>query len=190
MDQDREFKACHRFARISPRKARYVMDLVRGLPVERALNDLRFSLKRATPMISKVIRSALANATQEAGLETANLYIAQAMVDVGPRIKRFKPRAMGRAYPRLRRTCHLSVVLREKAPQEEKGRPAGAAASQGGAPAGEAKGRGGRRKQEASPGTGGRARSKKGHTGALKEKAEKAAGRSPGRRDAGEKGTP
>ncbi len=95
------------------------MDLVRGLPVERALNDLRFSLKRATPMISKVIRSALANATQEAGLETSSLYIAQALIDVGPQTKRFKPRAMGRAYPRLRRTCHISVVLREMLPEEK-----------------------------------------------------------------------
>jgi len=120
MDGDREFKACHRFARISARKARYVMDLVRGVSVERALSDLRFSLKRASPMIRKVIRSALANATQEAGLETANLYIAQALVDVGPQIKRWKPRAMGRAYKRLRRTCHLSVVLREMKPDSRK----------------------------------------------------------------------
>jgi len=112
-DKDREFKACHRFARISARKARYVIDLIRGLPVERALADLRFSLKRATPMISKVIKSALANATQEAGLETANLYIAQALVDVGPRMKRFKARAMGRPRPRMRRFCHISVVLKE-----------------------------------------------------------------------------
>jgi large subunit ribosomal protein L22 len=118
MDQGREFKACHRFARISPRKARYVMDLVRGLPVEQALSDLRFSTKRATPMISKVIRSALANATQEAGLETAGLYVAQALVDVGPRIMRWKARAMGRPRPRMRRYCHLSVVLREAAAQE------------------------------------------------------------------------
>jgi large subunit ribosomal protein L22 len=113
MDQVREFRACHRFARISARKARYVMDLVRGLPVERALSDLRFSTKRATPMISKVIHSALANATQEAGLEPGNLYVAQALVDVGPSIRRWKARAMGRPRPRKRRTCHLSVILRE-----------------------------------------------------------------------------
>jgi large subunit ribosomal protein L22 len=117
-DSKKEFHSCHRFARISPRKVRYVMDLVRGLPVERALDDLRFSTKRATPMIRKVIQSALANATQEAGLETSNLFISQALVDVGPRIKRFKPRAMGRAYPRLRRTCHISVVLSEMTDKE------------------------------------------------------------------------
>src|SRR5215510_6857654 len=114
MADDREFRACHRFARISARKARYVMDLVRGLPVEQALSDLRFSTKRATPMISKVIRSALANATQEAGLETESLFISQALVDVGPRVKRWKARAMGRPRPRMRRFCHLSVVLRER----------------------------------------------------------------------------
>ena len=109
----RQFQASHRFARIAPRKARYVMDLVRGLPVEKALSDLRFSLKRATPLIAKVIKSAVANATQSAGLEPSSLFIAQALVDVGPTLKRFKPRAMGRAYPRLRRTCHLSVTVKE-----------------------------------------------------------------------------
>ena len=121
-DKDREFRACHRFARISPRKARYVIDLIRGLPVEKALDDLRFSSKRATPMISKVIRSALANATQEAGLETSSLYVAQALVDVGPRMKRWKARAMGRGRPRLRRFCHISVVLREVEAGKDKGR--------------------------------------------------------------------
>jgi large subunit ribosomal protein L22 len=121
-EKDREFRACHRFARISPRKARYVMDLIRGLPVDKALDDLRFSLKRATPMISKVIKSAMANATQEAGVETSSLYIHQAMVDVGPRVMRFKARAMGRARPRMRRFAHLSVVLRERKETEKKER--------------------------------------------------------------------
>ncbi len=138
-EKEREFKACHRFARISARKARYVIDLIRGLPVERALDDLRFSLKRATPMIRKVIRSALANATQEAGLETSNLYISQALVDVGPRMKRFKARAMGRPRPRMRRFCHISVVLKER-PEGEKEKAARTRASAGaGAAAGEAK---------------------------------------------------
>jgi large subunit ribosomal protein L22 len=122
-DKDREFRACHRFARISPRKARYVIDLIRGLPVEKALDDLRFSTKRATPMIAKVIKSALANATQEAGLETSNLFVAQALVDVGPRMMRWKARAMGRGRPRMRRFCHISVVLRETAGKERPARP-------------------------------------------------------------------
>jgi large subunit ribosomal protein L22 len=120
MDNERQFRASHRFARISARKARYVIDLIRGLPVDRALDDLRFSLKRATPMISKVIRSALANATQESGLETSSLYVAQALVDVGPRVKRWKARAMGRPRPRMRRFCHISIVLQERKEQVKK----------------------------------------------------------------------
>lgn len=131
MDKVREFRASHRFAQISPRKARYVIDLVRGLPVERALDDLRFSTKRATPMIRKVIRSALANATQEAGLETASLFVAEALIDVGPRIKRWKPRAQGRAYPRIRRTCHISVVLREITKKEKEKTRSKTAAAKG-----------------------------------------------------------
>jgi len=134
-DKDREFRACHRFARISARKARYVMDLIRGLPVDKALEDLRFSLKRATPMISKVIKSAVANATQEAGVETSNLYIAQALVDVGPRVMRFKARAMGRPRPRMRRFAHISVVLRER-PEKEKTRSSRPRAGGAEAPAG------------------------------------------------------
>jgi large subunit ribosomal protein L22 len=134
-DKVREFRASHRFARVSPRKARYVIDLVRGLPVEKALDDLRFSQKRATPMIAKVIRSALANATQEAGLETSNLFVAQALIDGGPRMKRFKARAMGRPRPRTRRFCHISVVLRELNSVPSKGM-AGTAAGKASSPKG------------------------------------------------------
>lgn len=113
--QKEVFKAVHRFARISPRKARLVMDLIRGKRVEDALVTLRFCHRRASPMISKVVRSAVANATQEAGLSSEELVVWQASVDDGPRMKRYRPRAMGRAYPRVRRMCHLSVVVR-KAP--------------------------------------------------------------------------
>ena len=107
------FIATHRFARISARKARYVIDLIRGLPVEKAITDLRYCLKRGGPMISKVLKSAVANATQAAGLEAGKLYVAVAEVGDGPRFKRFKPRAMGRAYPRQKRTCHIRVAVRE-----------------------------------------------------------------------------
>ncbi len=114
--QKEVFKAVHRFARISPRKARLVMDLIRGKPVEEALIALRLCQRRASPMISKVVRSAVANATQEAGLSSEELVVWQACVDDGPRMKRFRPRAQGRAYPRIRRMCHLSVAVR-KAPE-------------------------------------------------------------------------
>lgn len=133
-DTRQEFVATHRFARISPRKVRYVIDLVRGLPVEKALQDLRFCLKRGAPMVTKVVRSALANATQIAGLEASRLFISKAIVDGGPTFKRWKPRAMGRAYPRLRRTCHIQVALSEM--------------PEGKASAGR---RGGRKKQEKEP---------------------------------------
>ena len=112
------FTATHRFARISAQKARLVMDLIRGEPVEAALTKLRFSPRRASPMISKVVRSAMANATQKAGVEGEDLVVWRAFVDNGPIMKRSKPRAMGRIYPRLRRSCHLSVVLKQVSKKE------------------------------------------------------------------------
>lgn len=107
------YVASHRFARISPRKARLVMDVIRGHAVESAMVKLKFSERRASPMIRKVLRSALANATQKAGLAEDELVVWRAFVDGGPTLKRIKPRAQGRAYPRLRRTCHLSIVLKQ-----------------------------------------------------------------------------
>ena len=138
-EKNETFTATHRFARISAQKARLVMDLIRGVPVEKALTTLRFSQKRASPMIGKVVRSALANATQKAGLEGEDLVVWRAFVDGGPIMKRWRPRAMGRGYPRLRRTCHLSVVLKQvprKSPKR-KAKPGakGAAHSHGPAPA-------------------------------------------------------
>jgi large subunit ribosomal protein L22 len=116
------FNASHRFARISARKARLVMDTIRGDPVGKALMKLRYSPRRASPMISKVVRSALANATQKAGVQEDDLIVWRAFVDGGPISKRWKPRAQGRAYPRLRRTCHLCVVLRQVEKAEKKRR--------------------------------------------------------------------
>jgi large subunit ribosomal protein L22 len=139
-EKSETFTATHRFARISAQKARLVMDLIRGAPVEKALTTLRFSQKRASPMIGKVVRSALANATQKAGLEGEDLVVWRAFVDGGPIMKRWRPRAMGRGYPRLRRTCHLSVVLKQvprKSPKR-KGKPS----AKGGVP-----------KQSAAPST-------------------------------------
>ncbi len=108
-----EFKACHKFARISPRKARYVIDLVRNEPVETALETLRFTRRRAAPMISKVIRSALANAVQEGGATAEELVIQKAFIDEGPTWKRWRPRARGMAFPILKRTSHITIVLSE-----------------------------------------------------------------------------
>ena len=107
------YAATHKHARISARKARFVIDLIRGLPVEKELVDLRFCLRRASPMISKVLRSAVANAEQASGLEPGSLFISKAIVGEGATMKRWRPRAMGRAYPRTKRTCHIRVEVSE-----------------------------------------------------------------------------
>ena len=109
------YQASHRFARISPRKARLVMDLIRGRDVDDALSMLKFSKQRVSGMIEKVIRSAVANANEQ---ETANirntLYVAKAWVDPGPVIKRFQPKDRGKAYPINKRTSHLVVSVDER----------------------------------------------------------------------------
>ncbi len=106
------YKAVHKYARISARKARLVIDMIRGAPVESALLKLDFCHRRAAPMIGKVVRSAIANASQKTGVAAEQLVVWRAYVDEGPTTKRWRPRAMGRAFPRLCRTCHLIVELK------------------------------------------------------------------------------
>ena len=113
---DHRFKASHRFARIAPRKARYVMDLIRHRPVEEALHILKFTNRRAATLIDKVVRSALANAGEAAvrekrRIEAENLIIADAVVEEGPTMHRWRPRSRGMANPIMRRNCHLVVGL-------------------------------------------------------------------------------
>ena len=109
------FTAKHRFARIAPRKARLIMDLVRGRDVDDAISMLKFAKQRASGMVEKVIRSAVANANEQ---ETANirntLYVAKAWVDPGPVIKRFQPKDRGKAYSIKKRTSHLVVTIDER----------------------------------------------------------------------------
>ena len=124
------YKASHRFARISARKARYVMDLVRNQPVEEALETLRFAHRRAAPMIAKVVKSAMANAIQEGGANPDHLVIAKATVDEGPTWKRWRPRARGMAYPIFKRTSHLNIEVAEQAPQKKSKAKQAAAPSQ------------------------------------------------------------
>ena len=107
------FEAKHRYARIAPRKARLLMDLIRGRDVDDAITLLRFSKQRASGMIEKVVRSAVANAgEQEANTNT--LFVARAWVDPGPVIKRFQPKDRGKAYEIKKRTSHLVVELDER----------------------------------------------------------------------------
>jgi large subunit ribosomal protein L22 len=109
-----EVKARLRFARISPRKARLVADLVRGKRSEEALNILSFTKKASAKILIKLLKSAIANATQKKTIDIDRLYVKQIMVDQGPTMKRFQPRALGRATTIRKRTSHIHIVLDER----------------------------------------------------------------------------
>ena len=117
------FPASHMHARLSPYKARPVIDLVRGKNVNEAIKILEFQPRRAAPMIRKVIESALANASNDLEVKLNDLVVAKATVDGGPLLNgrlRFQPRAMGRAFAIRKRTCHITVVLAEGAPKPKR----------------------------------------------------------------------
>ena len=109
-DQPGSF-AVARFVRVTPMKARRVVDLVRGVPVDEALATLRFAPQAASETVYKVLESAVSNATTGEGLERADLVVSKAMVDEGPTMKRFRPRAQGRASRILKRTSHITLVV-------------------------------------------------------------------------------
>jgi len=106
--------AKHRFARISAQKARLVADQIRGMPVERALNTLTFSPKKASGIIKKVLESAIANAEHNDGADIDELKVSAIMVDEGPTYKRWMARAKGRGTRILKRTSHITVTVAEK----------------------------------------------------------------------------
>jgi large subunit ribosomal protein L22 len=115
----REFRAEARFQRTSPQKAKLVLDTIKGMRVEQALNTVHFSSKRMAPVIEKVLRSAIQNATyvsQEQGLDVDvdNLYVHTAVANEGPRMKRIRPAPMGRAFRYQRRLAHIIVTVAEK----------------------------------------------------------------------------
>ena len=107
------FKAIHRHARIAPRKARLILDLIRGRDVDDALALLKFSKKRAAVLVDKVVRSAVANAGEQEA-DTGALYVKEAWADPGPTMKRFMPKDRGKAYNIMKRTSHLVVTLDER----------------------------------------------------------------------------
>jgi len=109
-----EVMAKLRFVRISPRKARLVADLIRGKRSEEALNILIFTRKAAARILIKLLKSAIANATQKKTIDVDRLYVKKITVDQGPTMKRFTPRAMGRATTIRKRTSHIHMVLDEK----------------------------------------------------------------------------
>jgi large subunit ribosomal protein L22 len=107
-------KASVKHVRISPRKARLVVDTVRGKSVSQALSILAFTHKKAALPVQKLLKSAVANAVENHGVsDVDNLVIDRIMVDEGPTLKRFTPRARGRATPIRKRTSHIRVTLRE-----------------------------------------------------------------------------
>src|SRR5437879_13068410 len=142
-----EFRAEARFQRVSPQKVRLVLDLIKGMRVERALDTLAFTKKRIAPDIHKLVRSAIQNATylsDEKGLDidVDNLYVKRAVANEGPRMKRIRPAPMGRAFRYQRRISHIIIVLGEKHAKEsvatvvgEEGAPAKPAAPKKRAPA-------------------------------------------------------
>ena len=114
-----EFRVETRFARVSPQKARLVLDLIRGRRAEDALNTLAFTKKRVAATVEKLLRSALQNAnylSTEKGLDVDvdQLYVKQAVANDGPRMKRIRPAPMGRAYRYVRRISHIELTLAER----------------------------------------------------------------------------
>jgi len=109
-----EVRAVAKYMRISPRKVRMLTDAVKGKPVEAALDSLKFMPHKAASMVEKVMRSAVANADQRPDVDVDTLVVANLVADPGPVLKRFRPRARGRATRILKRTSHITVILTEK----------------------------------------------------------------------------
>ena len=114
-----EFRAQTRFVRVSPQKARLVLELIKGKRVEDALNTLMFTKKRVAAKVEKLLRSAVENANylsaeKNFDVDLDKLYVKNAIANDGPRMKRIRPAPMGRAYHYVRRIAHLQIVLAEK----------------------------------------------------------------------------
>lgn len=114
-----ETKASAKYVRISPRKARLVVDLIRGKDVGEAQQILDYSDKAAARVIGKVLNAAIANAEHNNNLDADDLFVSRAFVDEGPTLKRFRPRALGRATRINKRTSHITLVLDEREPRPE-----------------------------------------------------------------------
>jgi large subunit ribosomal protein L22 len=108
-----ESKAIAKYIRISPTKARLVAELIRGKRVDDALTLLKFVPKKGARLMSKVLHSALTNAEQNPNVDVDTLYVKKIFVDGGPTMKRWRPRAMGRANRILKRSSHITVILDE-----------------------------------------------------------------------------
>ncbi|MCH7595303.1 MAG: 50S ribosomal protein L22 [Planctomycetes bacterium] len=110
---ERVFIAKHRFARIAPRKARLVIDLIRGRRCDEAVDQLRFNRRRSARMIQEVLQSAMTNADEQEA-DMRRLYVKEARVDGGPYYRRWRPKDRGRAHPIAKRTSHIVVAVAER----------------------------------------------------------------------------
>lgn len=109
-----EARANLKYARISPRKVSIVLDLIRNKPVEEAMAILKHTPKAATEPLEKLLKSAMANAENNHSMDVSRLYVAQCYACPGPILKRIRPRAQGRAFRVLKRTSHVTLVLKEQ----------------------------------------------------------------------------
>lgn len=109
-----EAKAVAKYVRISPLKVNFICKEIRGKQVDEALTILRFTPKKGAKELEKVLSSAIANAENNFDLDRDNLYIMQAYANDGPQLKRWRPRARGMAYPILKRTSHIGIVVKEQ----------------------------------------------------------------------------
>lgn len=107
-------KATLSYSRISPRKVKIVIDLIRNKPVGTALAILRNTPKAASPLVEKLLLSAMANAENNHGMDIENLYVAEVYSNAGPILKRIRPRAQGRAFRINKRTSHTTIILKER----------------------------------------------------------------------------
>ncbi|GAA5070821.1 large subunit ribosomal protein L22 [Thermocatellispora tengchongensis] len=118
-----EARAQARFVRVTPQKARRVVDLIRGLPASEAQAVLQFAPQAASEPVYKVLSSAVANAEHNFKLDRETLVVSRAWVDEGPTLKRFRPRAQGRAYRINKRTSHITVIVESR--PDGQGKPKG-----------------------------------------------------------------
>jgi large subunit ribosomal protein L22 len=106
-----EARARARYVRVTPMKARRVVDLIRGLPADQAQAVLQFAPQAASETVGKVLASAIANADHVSGRDRGMLWVSRAYVDEGPTLRRFRPRAQGRGYRINKRTSHITVIV-------------------------------------------------------------------------------
>ena len=109
-----EARATLRYARISPRKVQIVLDLIRNQDADKAMAILRFTPKAACELLEKLLKSAIANAENNHSMDVSKLYVAEALVGPGPILKRIRPKDHGRAHRILKRTSHITLILRER----------------------------------------------------------------------------